>query len=520
VIIVGAGPTGLALALALARQSVPTLVLDRGDGGVPRRPARSCVLPPDTAHWARLPGAAREAAVWEGWRTTVRGKATETVTFSPQAAPQQLPVHALERALRDAAAQEDLVRIATGCRLTGIEQDEHGVTAQLLGPDGAERRPGSHLVGCDGARSTVRKLLRVPFPGRTSVERYAVATLRAELPHPGEAVLHRALPGPGRETVDEVTLRPLTDGQWRLDWPLPPDDAALVTPQAVLERIAGTLAACCPGPPPPHELLDAGVYVCHQRLARRWRRGRVLLAGDAAHLLGALGTQQVAEGLRDADNLAWKLAIDWHHGDAEALLDSYQHERRTAVGARLRAVDQALPLVRGRGGLSALLGGGERGRLGLLTDAALGRGALGSPGVYELLRLPHSLAVATAPGTPAADVAVTDLDGNPGRLRGWLGGPVLLVLTAPGATVWEPRHWLSAGLMPELAGTVESLPLDAQLLVTEEYPGAPAHTVLIVRPDGRLAGALPGTSPAGLCRYAQLLRGHATGGTPAASGRD
>jgi 3-(3-hydroxy-phenyl)propionate hydroxylase len=73
--------------------------------------------------------------------------------------------------------------------------------------------------------------------------------------------------------------------------------------------------------------------------------------------------------------------------------------------------------------------------------------------------------------------------------------------------------------MPELAGTVESLPLDARLLVTEEYPGAPAHTVLIVRPDGRLAAALPGTSPGGLRRYAQLLRGHTTGETPAAARR-
>ncbi|MCZ9338925.1 FAD-dependent monooxygenase, partial [Streptomyces sp. TRM76130] len=89
----------------------------------------------------------------------------------------------------------------------------------------------------------------------------------------------------------------------------------------------------------------------HHRLARRWRAGRVLLAGDAAHLLGSLGAQGLDEGLRDADNLAWKLALAWHYGPNEALLDSYQAERRTAIAARLRAADQALPLLRGGGGL-------------------------------------------------------------------------------------------------------------------------------------------------------------------------
>ena len=105
---------------------------------------------------------------------------------------------------------------------------------------------------------------------------------------------------------------------------------------------------------PPYELLDTGVHTVHHRLARRWRVGRAFLAGDAAHLLGALGTQGLDEGLRDADNLAWKLALAWHHGASDALLDSYQAERRTAVAARLRAADQALPLVRAAEGWRAV----------------------------------------------------------------------------------------------------------------------------------------------------------------------
>ncbi|WP_130797286.1 FAD-dependent monooxygenase [Streptomyces otsuchiensis] len=524
VIIVGAGPTGLALALALARQGVPSQVLDSGDGSVERRPARSCVLPPDIAHWGELPGALAQGARWAGWRTTLRGRVREHVPFTSRNAPLQLPLHALERALREETAGQRLIRITPHSRLSGVEQTERGVTAYVCSTrDGAdptreEPKPGSHLVGCDGARSTVRKLMRIPFTGRTSVERHAVAALRVDLPHRGEAALHRALPGVGSPAIDEVTVRPLADGRWRLDWPLLAGEE-LVTPDALLDLIHQTLAAWHEGTVPPYELLDTGVYLCHQRLARHWRAGRVFLAGDAAHLLGALGTQQTAEGLRDVDNLSWKLALDWHHGDAGALLDSYEDERRTAVGARLRAVDQALPLVRGRGGIGALLTGREQNRLTLLTDAPLNRGALGGDTPYPQPRPVRSLTVSTPPGAVAEDVAVTALDGTRGRLHQRFGGPQLLVLTAPGAGVWDSRHWLSAGLMPDLAATARTLPVEAELLVTDEYPGAPAHTLLVIRPDGRLAAALPGSATDELVRYAGSLRGPATDETATPAGR-
>ncbi|NJP67750.1 FAD-dependent monooxygenase [Streptomyces spiramenti] len=524
VIIVGAGPTGLALALALARQGVPTHVLEPGDGRVDQRPARSCVLPPDVAHWAGLPGAADRATRWQAWRTTLRGRTREHVEYSPEAAPTHLPLDALEHALRLAAAGRRLIRIDTRSRLSGVEQTGHGVTAYVYRGDrdaGAgreEKVAGSHLVGCDGARSTVRKLLRVPFAGRTSVERHAVAALRAELPDVGVAALHRALPA-AHAPVDEVVLRPLGAQRWRLDWPLPTGEE-LVTPEALLDLVNRTLAAWHDGDIPPYDLLDTGVYLCHQRLARHWRDGRIFLAGDAAHLLGALGTQQTAEGLRDADNLAWKLALDWHHGDADTLLDTYEAERRGAVGARLRAVDQALPLVRGRGGIGALLPGREHSRLTLLADAPLGRGALGEPGAYPQTRSRYGVGVATEPGDVIDDIRVTALNGDRGRLHDLLGGPHLLVLTAPGAGIWDARHWLSAGLMPELAGVVRRLPVEAELLVADSYPGAPAHTLLVVRPDGRLAAALPGSAISELVRYADTLRGPAPDQPPAVAGRN
>ncbi|WP_228983736.1 FAD-dependent monooxygenase [Streptomyces sp. DH12] len=598
VIVVGAGPVGLALALALAAQDVPSVVLDEGAGEDEYRPARTAVLRPDIAAFVERLGCAdtlrEEGARWTGWRSMRRRQVVRHVAFAgargggaggvggrgpgdgpgegyderrggvtareapgrggqqpgrsdgpaygPAYGPAQgpaygpgdgrerglgagpayrlgdepgvesplhVPQHALTLALRQAIAApgtRGLVQLVGESRLDALDQDATGVAAHTRGPRSAWWR-GSHLVGCDGARSTVRKLLGIRFPGRTAVERHAVAMLRAELPWPGEAVLHRQPPWHGGG--DEVTARPLPAGGWRLDWLLPPR-GDLVTPEALVGRIRETLAGWC-ADVPPYDLVDTGVYTLHHRLARSWRVDRAFLAGDAAHLLGALGTQGLDEGLRDVENLAWKLAAAWHDGPSEALLDSYEAERRTAVAARLRAADQSLPVLRGGGGLRTYLGG-SRQHDALLTDGHLGLGPLGAPPSYVHSPLAPldgeaRVDVGTEPGAPVDDVPVTSPDGATGRLRDRLGRGVLVVLVAPGTGVWDRRHWVSAGVMPRLAEAVRALPVRGELLVTEAYPGAAAHTVLLVRPDGHLAAAFAGVRPAELRAAAEALRG-------------
>ncbi|MFJ9380860.1 FAD-dependent monooxygenase [Streptomyces sp. NPDC101455] len=519
VIIVGAGPVGLTLALALARQEVPSVLLDEGPGKDEPRPARTVVLREDTgALLERLTGMplAELGSRWAGWRSMRRKQVMREITFDEtEPAPLHIAQHVLTGALRQALAGERLVKIAPDNRLDSLEQEPSGVTAHTRGPKGTWWR-GSYLVGCDGPRSTVRKLLDIRFPGRTAVERHAVAALRTELPWPDHALLHRVPPwrtsGP---SAGEVTGRPLPDGVWRLDWLLPPGKD-LVTPELLLGRIRETLAGWTEGPTPPYELLDTGVHTVHHRLARRWRAGRVFLAGDAAHLLGALGTQGLDEGLRDADNLAWKVALAWHHGPHEPLLDSYQAERRAVFAARLRAADQALPLVRGGAGLRAVVPGSARGHDVLLTDGHLGHGALGAPGAYAdsplaPRHIEAEVPVDTPPGAPVTDVLVTAEDGAFVRLRDRLGrGSLLVVLVAPGTGVWERKHWVTAGIMPRLAAAVTALPHPAELLVAESYPGAAAHTVLLVRPDGHLVTALSGVRPADLYAAAEATLGGPT----------
>ncbi|MBZ4014372.1 FAD-dependent monooxygenase, partial [Streptomyces purpurogeneiscleroticus] len=582
VIVAGAGPVGLSLAVALARLGVPSVVLDETDGREEVRLARTAVLRPDAAAFLARLGCAEtlgaEGTRWAAWRTVQRRRLLDRVEFAAPGAvaisteepvesgygaergsdgsraplsPVHVPQHALARALRNTLDREPLAQVVTDSRVIELIQDRDGVGVHTHGPKGTWWR-GSYLIGCDGPRSTVRKLLDIRFPGRTAVERHAVAALRTEIPWPGEALLHRAPPrrgtaGTGRAGIiggpaGEVTARPLPDGVWRLDWLLPPG-RDLVTPDALVARIRDTLAGWTEprtagtaaserdsgrafeegtaGPPngslvPPYELLDTGVHTVHHRLARRWRSGRAFLAGDAAHLLGALGTQGLDEGLRDVENLAWKLALAWHHGASDTLLDSYQAERRNAVAARLRAADQALPLLRdggARGRLRGVVTAAGRGRTSLLTDGHLGRGPLGAPPVYDRSPLAPAappagaVRVATEPGGPVADVAVTASDGSAVRLRDRLGHGLLVVLVAPGTGVWDRRHWMSAGLMPQLADAVAALPLTAEILVAEYYPGAAAHNVLLIRPDGHLVTALAGVRPAELQACARALCG-------------
>ncbi|MFJ3925145.1 FAD-dependent monooxygenase [Streptomyces sp. NPDC090022] len=507
VIVVGAGPVGLSLALALAGQAVPCVVLDEGPGKDEPRPARTVVLHADTAGMVHRLGCRTlrdEGAYYAAWRTMRRRQETRRITFEDLPAPLHVPQHALARALRDTAAAHPMVQLVTDSRLDSVEQEGHGVTARTEGAKATWWR-GSHLVGCDGARSTVRKLLGIRFPGRTAVERHAVAALRTELPWPGEALLHRSPPAHKSAGPQEVTARPLADGVWRLDWLLEPR-GELVTPDALVTLVRDALGGWCGGTTPRYDLIDTGVYTLHHRLARRWRDRRVFLAGDAAHLLGALGTQGVEEGLRDVENLAWKLAQAWHHGASEELLDSYEAERRTAVAARLRAADQAMAVLRGGGGLRTLLGS-ARSTEQLLTDGHVGRGPLGAPPVYAPPVAVREVPTATEPGGPVENVPVTAPDGATVPLRDLLGrGRLLVVLVAPGTGVWDRRHWVKAGLMPRLAAAVSALPMRAELLVADVYPGAPAHTVLLVRPDGHLAATFAGVRPAELYEAADAVR--------------
>ncbi|WP_329568020.1 FAD-dependent monooxygenase [Kitasatospora sp. NBC_01266] len=553
VIVVGAGPVGLAMALALARHEVPSIVLDQGSGVCPEGP-RSTVLGADTTAFLERLGylrAASDAARWE--RLTVWRRRQQVLERDLTDHPVlHLPQHRLQRGLRDAATATGLIQLVPHSRVEEIDQDRDGVSVRSRHPqDGTDTWwRASHLVGCDGARSAVRKLLGIRFPGRPAVDRHAIATVRVDLPFPGEARLHREPPWRGDR---EASARPLPDGLWRLDWRLPlgrpvpsePVDPhatwpGLVTGDTLLTRVKSTLTGWC-GQLPRYELLAAADHTAQQRLAARFRSGRCFLAGDAAHLHGALGMQNLADGLRDVDNLAWRLAVAWHlppiSGGSQSggsLLDGYEAERRGAVGARLRAVDQAMPLLRPLRGWQqtrrSLLTGSFRKHAPLLTDGLLGTGRFGGAPAYPAAPsgVPGRVGAvpvqrgpgrgtalseqlpATAPGVLVPDLPVVTTEGAPDQLYARLGATFLLLLVAPGTAVWSAERWMGAGLMPRLAEVAAALPVPTEVLITEEYPGAGAHTVLLVRPDGHLVGITQGCQAEDLLALADRARGGPT----------
>lgn len=314
VVVVGLGPVGQLLTLLLAQSGLQVLAVDAAPG--PHGRPRAAVL--DDGALAVLARArVAEAVVAAGSVQRAVGFATrggEVLEIVRLAGgrdgwPPLLGIHQpeLERALL--AALPAAARLRWGAPLTALAQDAGGVSATI----GGEETRGRWLVGCDGARSTVRALLGIPFGGRTQPEPWLVADVRVD--RPLARVPHVTFVGDPRRPA--VTL-PLSPGWHRWEWMLAPGEP-LPDPEPLIARwTAGEHT----------EVVRAVPYVFHARMAARWRQGRVLLAGDAAHVMPPFAGQGLAMGLRDAAVLARLLAADDPSG--------YEAQRRGHVARTTR----------------------------------------------------------------------------------------------------------------------------------------------------------------------------------------
>ncbi|AGZ41215.1 monooxygenase FAD-binding protein [Actinoplanes friuliensis DSM 7358] len=314
VIIAGCGPAGAMLAAELRLHEVRVLVLEKDTEPVSfarivglhirslELLAMRGLLERIAAHGRRRPAGAYFAAIDRPAPAEVDSAHAYLLGI-----PQPVLVRLLEEHTIDQGTQ-----VRRGCAVTGLEQDDNGVTVELA--DG-ERLRARHLVGCDGGRSTVRKLLGVGFPGEPSRTETLMGEMAADLPQPELAASDRRL-----------SLRPAGAGLYRVVVPAAgvsdrADPPTLEDFRQQLRAVAGT---------------DFGVHSPRwmsrfgdaTRLADRYRVGRVLLAGDAAHIHPPLGGQGLNLGVQDAVNLGWKLAAEIRGWAPETLLDTYQSERR------------------------------------------------------------------------------------------------------------------------------------------------------------------------------------------------
>ncbi|MDR3511481.1 MAG: FAD-dependent monooxygenase [Caulobacteraceae bacterium] len=481
VLIVGAGPSGLALALWLARQGVAVRIVDRGAG--PGRASRAFALQARTLeHYDRIGLAADAIArgqVIEAMSVhTGRGRAHRIAfgDFGKGLSPFPFVLILLqgdhEKLLIDHLAAEG-VQVDWNTELVDIDVRDGGLRARLKGNGGADQTcEAAYLCGCDGAGSTVRELSKIGFPGGASEAVFYVADLRATGPLV-DGELHYVTSGD-----DLCSVFPLKgDGRVRVIGLAPPAVRALklqidfedVRPQ--IERDTGLEVSLAE---------SFASYRVHQRIASAWRKGRVFLLGDASHLHSPAGGQGLNAGVGDAVNLAWKLAAVLRGRAGEALLDTYQTERVAAARQVAATTDAGFALQASPGATMGL----ARQAMVRLAPALMGLKpfrlwafrALSQLGVnYRGVGASAGAAGLVAGGDRLPWVAAKDGGDNFEALRG---------------VAWQAQVYGAAGAPLRAACARLGLPLRTfEWTPAMGRAGLARHAVYVVRPDGYVAYA-------------------------------
>ncbi len=483
VLVAGAGPTGLTLACDLLASGVAVRVVDRAAG--PASTSRALGLQPRGVEVLDRAGAlgdleqrsnpVRQVSVDLGGRTTAHlrlGQRTKLVT-RPGLIVSQAEI---EGGLRRRLAQLGGT-VEWGREVLDAHQDGEGVAVQLS--DGRAMRC-EWLVGCDGAHSRVRKVAGIGFPGVQIIERFLLADVHADLPVARDTVLvwlH------GEEMLAAFPL-PEAD-LWRLMAPAPDDAGDDLGPQVVLSLLTRRLHERTGWPASALGTAEwTSTFRIHRRLADRFRQGRILLAGDAAHIHSPVGGQGLNTGVGDAENLAWKLALVVHQRGAPTLLDSYEAERRPIAAEVLESTSAMTRMVVGESRLARVLR--DRVFVPSLNHRLVQRliweqasqlkvsyrsGPLAARSRHPFLR--------PRPGDRVPDLTCRRLDGSATRLHAELGARWVL-LTPPAST---PPAALATQSCIDL--TRQRLGAD---LVTVLAPTGRRHGphLLLVRPDAHL----------------------------------
>ena len=347
VIIAGGGPTGCVLAGELRLHGVRVLVLEKE--AEPARHVRALGLHARSIEVLDQRGLlGRFLAL--GTRYPVggfAGIAAPPPTGLDTAHPYVLgiPQTTTDRLLAERAVELG-TEIRRGRELVGVDQDDDGVTVELA--DGTRLR-ARWLVGCDGGRSTVRRLLGVGFPGEPS----RVDTLLGEMGATEDPATIAAVVAEVRETEKRFGLGPLGDGVFRVV--VPADGVAQERSVApTLEEFRRQLRAVAGTDFGVHSPRWLSRFGDATRLAERYRVGRVLLAGDAAHIHPPTGGQGLNLGIQDAFNLGWKLAAQIAGWAPEGLLDTYHAERHPVAAAVLDNTRAQMELLSTAPGARAL----------------------------------------------------------------------------------------------------------------------------------------------------------------------
>ena len=503
VVVVGAGPVGLSLAIDLAQRGVPLVVLDNDD----RLSAGSraiCFAQRTLEIFDRLGCGERMVGKGVSWDVgRVFSGSDELYSFQllpgtgfERPAFINLQQYFVEGYLAERAAELPPIDLRWKHAVTKVEPGPEGVELTVETPDGPYRLRAEHLVACDGSRSPVRAAMGLESHGRVFEDRFLIADVTmdaafaARFPaerwfwfdppfHPGQSVLLHRQP----------------DGIWRIDFQLgrDADPEFERQPENIAPRVRALLAASGLAGAG-FELVWASVYTFACTRMASFRHGRVLFAGDAAHRVSPFGARGANSGIQDADNLGWKLAAVLAGLADESLLDSYAREREAAADENLLNSTRSTDFISPKSEISRVF---RDAVLGLARQHGFARTLVNS-GRLSLPTTLHESPLNTAdteafagrmlPGAPAVDAPLRRADGSPSWLLRELGGKgfVLLAWGLPAEALAElvaavadladfaPLHAVALGPGGELA--------DADGLAQQRYD-LQAGTLYLLRPD-------------------------------------
>ncbi|WP_343896985.1 FAD-dependent monooxygenase [Craurococcus roseus] len=342
VVVVGAGPVGLVAAIELARRGLRPVVLD-AKPGIAWSSRAICISRRSQEILDRIgagPAFAAKALPWSRGRTFHRDRLVFRLELPHAPDDRHAPFINLQQFHTERFLLDTFEAAGGGVRwnerLAGVEQEADGVALTLAGPEGERTLRAEWVVAADGGRSALRELMGLSLRGTSYEGRYLIADVEVE--GADWPVERHVWFDPPSNPGSTVILHVQPDGVWRVDIQLRDGEDAeeALRDENASARLRAQLAAM--GVRAPWRLLWKAVYRAHCLTLDGYRHGRVLFAGDAAHLVPIFGVRGLNSGIDDAHNLGWKLAMVARGEAPEALLDSYSHERK---GAALENIAQA-----------------------------------------------------------------------------------------------------------------------------------------------------------------------------------